>query len=329
MQGKAELIEGDYRVGPAADKTITMHIAIVRPAQAKGPVPVFWALNRCGNMEILTVHDVNWANPGCKGKERGNNTNFWALETVIGRGYAFATCHVDDIDPDYENFDDGVHPLYVSWFEEQGIAPEHRWGTIGAWAWGMHRGVDLLSELPEIDSKRIAVIGHSRRGKTALLAAALDDRIALVVPHQSGTGGMALSRENNEETVTRINKVFPHWFCDQFNEFGGHEQKLPFDQHLLIALVAPRPLIETSGLQDTWANFISSWQTIQAASPAYQQYQVTGLKEQRPFTADDKINSETVGRLLQYRLDTKHVLNKDYWEGILDFADLHLGKPAN
>lgn len=328
MDGRAQLIEISHTIGPDKDHTTTLHIALFVPTAAEGPVPVFLAVNKCGNVEVIPDEAITrWPveNPhsGCKNVERGNKEDYWALETIIDRGYGFATMHVNDIDPDMHDFSDGVHALYDSWFDEQGIPQAQRWGTVAAWAWGLHRGIDVLEKQPEVNAKQIALTGHSRRGKTALFAAAMDERVALVVPHQSGTGGMALNRNNDQETVKRITTVFPHWFNDAFDQFGDNEEKLPIDQHLLIAVVAPRPLMETSGLQDTWANFESSFQAIQAASPVYEALGVTGLKMNRPLTADDKISSETAGHLLQYRLDTKHVLNADYWEGILDFADLH------
>jgi hypothetical protein len=184
--------------------------------------------------------------------------------------------------------------------------------------------VDYLVTDPDVDADAICVTGHSRRGKTALLAGALDERIALVVPHQSGTGGAALSRDNDQETVERINRVFPHWFSDMFTRFNDNEYRLPIDQHLLMALVAPRPLLETAGIQDRWANYDSALRALRAADSVYEFLGKKGLSGAGVVVGDEPIQGENFGELMQYRLDVKHTLNRDFWKAILDFADAHL-----
>ncbi len=173
----------------------------------------------------------------------------------------------------------------------------------------------------DVDNDRIAVIGHSRRGKTAPLTGAFDERIDLVVPHQSGTGGCALSRDNDQETVERINRVFPHWFNDVFTEFNDNEDKLPVDQHLLMALVAPRPLLDTAGLKDKWANYESALRALKAADPVYKFLGARGMVGSGMIVGDEKMTDDNAGNLMQYRRDTAHTLNVGYWNGILDFAD--------
>jgi hypothetical protein len=187
--------------------------------------------------------------------------------------------------------------------------------------------VDYLLTDPDIDPKRIAVTGHSRRGKTALLAGALDERIALVVPHQSGTGGCALSRDNDQETVDRINRVFPHWFNDIFPRFGDNEARLPVDQHLLIALVAPRALLDTEGSLDHWANPPRAFDALREADRVYKFLGAPGMIAQSPHDGSTPFTRENTGNLAQLRLQTKHTLNQAYWAGILDFADLWLSTP--
>jgi hypothetical protein len=184
--------------------------------------------------------------------------------------------------------------------------------------------MDYVETVPEIDPKRMCLIGHSRRGKTVLFAAAMDERVALVVPHQSGTRGMALSRNNDQETVKRINTVFPHWFCGNFKAFNDNETQIPFDQHLLVALVAPRPLLDTAGLKDTWANYESALRNLKAASPVYEFLGAQGIQGDGVVQGDESITGPDFGTIMQFRLDTKHELNKDYWRGILDFADAQL-----
>jgi (4-O-methyl)-D-glucuronate---lignin esterase len=240
---------------------------------------------------------------------------------LIDRGYAFATYHNADMDPDVHDFTDGIHPYYADlpWPKET------HWGTIAAWAWGLQRCVDYLVTEEALDSEGICVTGHSRRGKTALLAGAMDERIALVVPLQSGTGGCALSRNNDQETVERINRVFPHWFNDTFTEFNDNEAQLPIDQHLLMALVVPRPLLDIGGLQDTWANYESALLALKAADPVWKFLGASGMNGTGVIQGEDPIGGPNFGTILQYRRDTPHRIDKGYWRAILDFADLRLG----
>ncbi len=331
---KATLKEVAIRFNDIADEEgPVIHLALFVPNDRKGPAPVFLALNKCGNQCVTTHEEVTvfadaWRHESAKETgtargaraERGERADFWCVESLIDRGWAFATFHESDIDPDKHDFTDGVHPHYA---DLPGPAAT-RWGTLAAWAWGLHRAVDYLVADRDIDRHAICVTGHSRRGKTALLAAAFDERISLVVPHQSGTGGAALCRGNDQETVERINRVFPHWFNDLFCRFGRREAKLPVDQHLLMALVAPRPLLDTAGLQDTWANFESARRAMAAADKVYEFLGVAGIKGTGIVEGDEPIEARGCGRLAQYRRDTGHTLNRDYWKAILDFAELHL-----
>lgn len=307
-----------------------IRLALFLPAAASGPVPVFLALNKCGNYEVLPDPAIQydpsaWCHDNCPQTEaegRGSAEDFWNVAYLIERGYAFATFHESDIDPDKHDFSDGVHGAYAS---ELPVAP-NSWGTIAAWSWGLRRCIDYLVTDPAINPAQVAVIGHSRRGKTALLTAALDERVALVVPHQSGTGGMALSRNNDQETTERINRVFPHWFCDNFVQFDLAEEKLPVDQHLLVALVAPRALLDTEGLKDAWANGKSALKGILAADAVFKLLGAPGIKGGGMIQGPAELTQANAGNLLQYRLDTDHTLNQDYWQGILDFADIQFGR---
>jgi len=329
LAGAAELRQIEISFVGLPDEAPRIHLALFLPKDAPHTVPVFLCPNKCGNHTILPDPAIliNDNYPGAKEQcdkdgnyDRGSAESYWAVDYVISRGYAFATFRVSDLDPDRNDFTDGIHP----YFPQADIPASSRMGTIGAWAWGLHRAVDYLLTVPEIDPKRICLNGHSRRGKTVLFAAAMDERIALVNPHQSGTGGMALSRNNGQETVKRINTVFPHWFTGAFKSFNDNEAQLPFDQHLLAALVAPRPLLDTAGLKDTWANYESALRTLKAATPVYEFLGVKGVQGGGIFQNDEAPVGGKFGKLMQYRLDTKHELNKDYWRGILDFADAHL-----
>lgn len=324
LGGKGTLKEVEIRFPTLGEKAPRMHLAIFLP-KGVARAPMFLSLNSCGNIEALddpaiTDHAEVWRREHCKPGQRGTATNFWCVEYLISRGYGLALFHESDIDRDQHDFTDGIHPFVA----DPKIPETSRPGTIAAWSWGLHRAIDYLTTDPQVDPFRICLIGHSRRGKTALFAAAMDERVALVVPHQSGTGGMALSRDSQQETVERINRVFPHWFDDAFVAFGGRESTLPFDQHCLVAMVAPRPLLDTEGAQDAWANFPRSLESLQAADPVYRLLGVTGVKGTGLVQNDEPIVGPNFGRLMQYRLDEKHTLNQKFWEKILDFADAQL-----
>ena len=186
--------------------------------------------------------------------------------------------------------------------------------------------MDYLVEDGDIDNQRICVIGHSRRGKTALLAAALDERIALAVPHQSGTGGCALSRNNDQETVERINRVFPHWFNDNFLKFNNNEDPTSFRSAFIDRVDGSPAPLGYSRIERHMANYESALRALKAADQVYEFLGLEGLVGDGVVVGDEPIVGENFGQLLQYRRDTVHTLNIDYWNKILDFADKHFEK---
>lgn len=218
------------------------------------------------------------------------------LPEFVKRGYILAEFDRTDFDHDDGNRLDGVHPFF----------PDNDWGTIAAWAWGYSRVIDYLVTLPFISTDKIIVTGHSRGGKTVLLAGALDERIALTVPNGSGTCGTGPLRYHfSGETIDDITsqRNFRYWFGPRFEKFRGEEvRRLPFDQHSLIALIAPRAFLSTNALGDTWAN------------PQGTQKAHAAAKEAWDFLgASDKI-------AIHFR-QGGHWHNDEDWNALFDYAD--------
>jgi hypothetical protein len=329
--GKATLREVAISFGPSG--TPPIHLLLVIPNHRKGPAPVFVGLNFCGNHALVEDAGVllptvwmydNY--PGVKNHRateagRGKQIDVWALEQSVDRGYAVATFYNGDIDPDRPDVREGIQPHLRKEGEKPG---PHDWGTIAAWAWGLHRAVDYLCDHKDIDRNRIAVVGHSRLGKTALLAAAFDERIALAIPLQAGCGGTAPSRGKVGESVQQINDRFPHWFDSTFKEFNDRPDRLPFDQHCLVALVAPRPVLFSNAVEDQWANPAGQFQVLQAADPVYRFLDAGGLEAKEMPKPGRLIDS----KLGYYIRPGKHSMTRGDWKVFLDFADKQLGKPA-
>jgi hypothetical protein len=326
LGGKATLREVTIAFGPANCPKI--HLLLVIPNQRKGPAPVFVGMNFCGNHCLLDDPEIRiptvWMYdkyPGvvknrATAEGRGKQADVWNLEQSIDRGYAVATFYNGDIDPDHAGERDNIQQHIGSGKPSLGD-----WGTVAAWAWGIHRAVDFLVTVKEIDAKRIACVGHSRLGKTALLAAAYDDRIALAIPHQAGCGGTAPSRGKIGESVKQINDRFPHWFNGHFKSFNDEPQRLPFDQHCLVALCAPRPVLFSNAVEDQWANPNGQFEVLQAADPVYRLFNAGGLDAKQMPKENQLVNS-TLGYFIR---PGKHSMNAQDWKVFLDFADRQMG----
>ncbi len=330
--GKATLKEVTISFGPEAAPKISLLLVV--PNKRPGPAPVVMGLNFQGNHSVVDDPKVAlpkvWMRAGAGVKDnratdegRGKQRDAWSIEASVDRGYAVATFHNGDIDPDRHDWTDGIHPHYFKPGQTQ--PGPHDWGTIAAWAWGLHRVVDYLVTDNDIDPARIACFGHSRNGKTALLAAAFDERIALALPHQAGCGGTAPSRTKNPkaETVKVINKAFPHWFNDTFVKFDEQVERLPFDQHCLVALVAPRPVLFTNAVEDQWADPGGQFENLKAADPVYRLLGAGGMDAAAMPEVGGKLVDSTLGYWIRAG---KHSTTPEDWKVFLDFCDKQLKK---
>jgi hypothetical protein len=333
---KIERVDKQALGGKATLKEITLTFAgidgpkirllLVVPNKRKGPAPVFVGMNFAGNHAALDDPKIelnpNWIYPQYKGVKdshateasRGSQKDVWNIEDAIERGYAVALFYSGDIDPDRKDVREGIQKYF---------GKEYDWSTIRAWAWGSSRVIDYLVTDPDIDATKIIAVGHSRLGKTTLLAAAFDERIAIAIPHQAGCGGTAPSRRRGEkkaESVKVINKSFPHWFNARFKEFGDEPERLPFDQHCLIALCAPRPVLLSNAVDDTWANPTGQFELLVAADPVYKLLGSKGVASKK-MPEVGKLMGSPLGYWIRAG---KHSMNREDWGVFLDYADLQL-----
>lgn len=313
--------------GPGAGPQIDLMVVV--PNRRSAPVPVFLVMNFCGNQAVTADDRVplprSWVPDRCAGvtnnhptaAARGADAGNWPLEDIISRGYGFATFYHGDVDPDRPDVSEGVYAWLAGGDPRLNRAADR--GTIAAWAWGFHRCVDYLVKDRDVDAKRIAVVGHSRNGKTALLAAALDERIAMAFPHQAGCGGTAPSRGKVGESVKAINDRFPHWFNARFKAFNEAPERLPVDQHELMALCAPRPLLISAAEQDQWSNPAGQFEMARAATPVYKLLGARGIEE----TSMPPLHQLVGGQLAYYIRAGRHSMTGADWRVFLEFADRH------
>ncbi|MBQ0077591.1 MAG: acetylxylan esterase [Bacteroidales bacterium] len=323
--------------GKAVRKEVKVHfdnsgkhylkLLIYTPKDAEGPVPAFLGANFKGNWGIsydegilMPTEEELKAYGIVENLERGKNAIRWPLEKIVDAGYGIATFYRADLDPDYDDgFRNGVHPLFYA--EGQDYPKADEWGSISAWAWGYMRALDYLETDPDIDATKVAVFGHSRLGKTSLWAGAVDERFAMVISNCSGNCGAALSRRHFGETIKKVNCYRPQWFCDNFLKYNDNEAALPFDQHELIALIAPRPVYVASASLDIFADPKGEYEAIKAASPVYALFGLEGLEGTQWPGVNEPVGK---GHLRYHMREGKHDILEYDWDQYIKFADEYL-----
>jgi len=299
MNGAATLKEVDIVISREG-KSLSIRLNLFTPNAVKKPVPTFLLINNRG------VENID--------PTRKHKSQFWPAEEVIARGYGIAAFYNADVDQDkFDHFQGGIHELL-----DKQPRPDDAWGTIAAWAWGASRCLDYLVTDGDVDKKKVAVVGHSRGGKTALLAGAEDTRFGMTISNESGCTGAALARRKFGETVAVINRAFPHWFCTNYKQYNDREDELPVDSHMLMALTAPRPLYVASASEDLWADPRGSYLALHHTKDVYRLLKApSDIPEAMP-PANQQVISGKVGYHVR---DGSHNMLLEDWERFMNFAD--------
>jgi len=299
MDGKAVLKQVGVTVFRNG-KSVQINVVLFVPTHVKKPVPVFLLINN---------RDKENTDP-----TRVKKSEFWPAEMVIDSGFAVAAFHVSDLAPDSK--DTYMHGVLEKLYPEQ-LKMDNGMKAIGAWAWGASRVMDYFETDKDIDSKKVIIVGHSRSGKTSLWAAAQDQRFAACITNCSGNTGAALARRQFGERISRINKTFPHWFNNNYKKYNDKENALPVDQHMLIALIAPRPVYATNASKDLWADPKGTFLAVKAAEPVYALY---GIKPELPKNQPG-INAPVIGRHFGYHnREGEHNMTAYDWGNFIRFA---------
>jgi len=305
--------------GPRGKWAFEVCVFLPKSASASKPAPAFLLI--C-NRPLAQYADI----------DRKVRSGFFPVEEIVRRGYAAAVFKntelaLDSYLPFYgpdgtaviqdPSFEKG---FYACWAKER---TEESWGAISVWAWGASRVLDWLETVPAVDARRVAVVGHSRGGKTSLWAAASDTRFAMACVNDSGCCGAKLNHVavSGSETIREDNNNNPHWFSRAYRQFNGRDAVLPFDQHWIAALVAPRLLYIASASKDKDAGPWGEFLTARHASPAWELYGKAGLVEDHPYRIGDPFQKGLVGYHLR---EGVHNLTSEDWMHYLDFADRHL-----
>ncbi|MUH35489.1 acetylxylan esterase [Zobellia amurskyensis] len=306
-------------------RTLNFNILLYLPNGHEN-APVFLGYNFHGNHTVTNdpnviiteawnanSTDLKISNNKATEASRGVRANRWPIDKMLDKGYGLATVYYGEIDPDKNDFSDGLHSLFYD--EEQTKPKTNEWGSIAAWAFGLSRAMDYLDNDTNISN--VIVFGHSRLGKAALWAGATDPRFTGVISNNSGCGGAALSKRKFGETIGRINNSFPHWFSESFKKYSNREETLPVDQHQLLTLIAPRPLYVASAIEDEWADPKGEFLSAQHASKVYELYGKKGIS----LTDVHEVDRPIQQTLAYHMRSGKHDVTDYDWDQYITWAE--------
>jgi hypothetical protein len=302
-----------------------MDLAVYLPADAKGPVPLL--LNASFTANSSTIDDPGlrqgeiWSRDGKRVPAPKGNFGRLNVLPFLSQGFGVATVYYGDIDPDFAaGLPLGIRARYLK--PGQTAPAPDEWGTISAWSWGLSRALDYFETDKGVDAKKVALVGVSRLGKTVLWTAARDERFAMVIASCSGEGGAALSRRNYGETVAHITHPtrYGYQFAGNYASYGDRVGQLPMDAHMLVALVAPRPVLLQTGTTDGWSDPKGEFLSARAAEPVYNLLGMRGL-DTDSMPAPNVPILHTMGWLEH---EGGHGTILSDWPVFLQFMEMHL-----
>jgi hypothetical protein len=303
-----------------------MDLLLYLPADARKPVPLLLNIGFSANSSTVDDPGVKLGEVWGREKKRGpappRGIGHLNVAPFLAAGFGVATVYYGDIDPDFPGgIPNGVRSLYLKPGQTE-PAPDE-WGSIAAWAWGLSRAMDYLETDKGVDARRVAIFGVSRLGKTVMWAGAHDTRIAMVIASCSGEGGAALSRRNYGETIAHLvaPSRYPYQFCANYQKYAEHVDQLPVDAHMLVALMAPRPVFLQTGDQDYWSDPKGEFLAAVAAEPVFKLLGKQGLGTDQLPPAGESIMHD-----IGYRMHAggHGAMPGDYPE-FIKFMQMHLG----
>ncbi|MDD4515140.1 acetylxylan esterase [Massilibacteroides sp.] len=309
-------------------KEIEAMLILYTPNAIKGKVPVFLSYNFMGNQSIDADEDILVSpglkfvkSPDDKSMERGYQQSRWPIEMILDAGFGLATMCYHDIYPDDNALKDKSVLALFDDYEQTNGRPD-AWQALGGWAWGLSRIMDCLEKDDRVNEKQVVVMGHSRQGKATLWSGAQDKRFAIVISNNSGCGGAALSKRRYGETFRIMTNSFPHWLCKTAEQYADNEDMLPFDQHELIALIAPRPVYIASAQEDRWADPKGEFLSGVHAASVYELYGLKGLG----VTEMPAVNQPIMNNIGYHIRPGKHDVMDIDWQNYIRFAQKHLAE---
>lgn len=321
LDGKATLKAVKLQFGES-EPPIDLDLHVVIP-NTPGPHPLILGASFCPNHSALPFDGVeppdaiypgfcdgeSWATPIFK-FIFGRHIASPPLQDIVDHGFAFGAYYPGQIVPDSEtSAPDALDSL------PKGDMAHGPYAAIGVWAWAATEIVDYVETDPDLDESRIILFGHSRYGKSSLLAGVLDQRIAGVISHQSGTGGASLQKNDVGESIKSITKGYSHWFAPKYATYAEKDMELSFDQHALVALMAPRPLLLGNSTRDQWSDPKGAFASAEAAGEVYRLYGEAGFEAEtlKDFDPDAKLAFE-------FRGGTHGITSHD-WKYFLQWLD--------